>query len=337
MGFIAEPTTALVVGGSGYIGSHTCKVLATSGFRPIVYDNLSTGHRSFVRWGPLIEGDVLDKKKLADAFATFRPSVVFHFAATSIVRESFEDPSKYYQNNVVGTLNLMDVARSYGNIPIVFSSSGAVYGEGKGFPINEDDALVPINPYGHTKVTIEHALENYDSAYGLRSVRLRYFNACGSDPDGDIGESHEPETHLIPRAILTALGTISELVVFGNDYPTPDGTTIRDYVHVCDLARAHVDAGLYLLNGGQSRSANLGTGRGYSVFEVVDAVGRVTGLGVPIRIAPRRIGEPAILVANGSCAKRLFGFSTAQSDMQFIVRTAYSWLSRDRTPSVIET
>ena len=328
-----SPTKLLVAGGAGYVGSHTCKALAESGFEPVVYDNLSTGHQSFVRWGPLVEGDLLDKETLAHAFVEHSPAVALHFAACAYVGESFEDPAKYYINNVIGALHLVEAARSAGNVPLVFSSTCAVYGEPAQSPITEDTNLVPVSPYGRTKLAIEHALSDYHSAYGLRSVRLRYFNACGCDPDGEVGESHDPETHLIPRAILAAMGRSGELTIFGGDYPTPDGTAIRDYVHVSDLASAHVAAVRRLLGGTEGFAVNLGTGRGFSVREIVDAVQRVTGLAVPYRIAARRRGDPAVLVADGSHAERLLGFSTAHSDIEAIVRTAHAWLARrDQSP-----
>ena len=316
----------LVAGGAGYIGSHACKALAAGGFVPVVYDNLSTGHRSFARWGPLVEGDLLDKETLVRVFAEHRPAAALHFAACAHVGESLEDPAKYYLNNVVGALHLVDAARSAGNVPIVFSSTCAVYGEAPALPIAEDTPLAPVSPYGRTKLTVEHALADYGAAYGLRSVRLRYFNAGGCDPDGEVGESHDPETHLIPRTILAAIGRLPELTIFGDDYPTPDGTAIRDYVHVCDLADAHVAAVRLLLGGGESALFNLGTGTGLSVRQIIDAVGRVTHLPVPYRVAPSRPGNPAVLVADSSQARRLLGFSTAHSDVETVVRTAHAWL-----------
>ena len=294
----------------------------------MVYDNLSTGDGDFVRWGPFIEGDLLDAGALAGTFAEHRPAVALHFAACAYVGESFEDPARYYANNVIGALHLLDAARSAGNVPIVFSSTCAVYGEPGSVPITEEAALAPVNPYGRTKLAVEHALADYEAAYRLRSVRLRYFNACGCDPDGEIGESHDPETHLIPRAILAALGRLDELAIFGDDYPTPDGTAVRDYVHVTDLADAHVAAARHLLGGGDGLAVNLGTGRGFSVREVVDAVERVTGLRVPRRVTARRQGDPAVLVADGSRATRLLGFIAAHSDIETIVRTAHAWLAR---------
>ena len=325
---ISRPV-ALVAGGAGYIGSHACKALAAGGFLPVVYDTLSTGHRDLVRWGPLVEGDLLDAEGLAGTFAVHRPTVALHFAACAYVGESLEDPAKYYANNVIGALHLLDAARSAGNVPIVFSSTCAVYGEPAGVPITEEAALAPVNPYGRTKLAVEHALADYETAYGLRSVRLRYFNASGCDPDGEVGESHEPETHLVPRAILAALGHVDEIAIFGDDYPTPDGTAIRDYIHVTDLADAHVAAVRHLLGGDDGAAVNLGTGRGFSVREILDAVERVTGLHVPRRIAARRQGDPAVLVADGSRARRLLGFTTPHSDIDTIVRTAHAWLARD--------
>ena len=319
---------ALVAGGAGYIGSHACKALAADGFLPVVYDSLSTGHRDLVRWGPLVEGDLLDADTLAGAFAVHRPAVVLHFAACAYVGESFEDPARYYANNVIGALHLLDAARSAGNVPIVFSSTCAVYGEPGRVPITEEAALAPVNPYGRTKLAVEHALADYEAAYGLRSVRLRYFNASGCDPDGEVGESHDPETHLVPRAILAALGRVDEIAIFGDDYPTPDGTAIRDYIHVSDLALAHVAAVRRLLEDSGSIAVNLGTGRGFSVRQIIDAVQRVTGLKVPYRIAARRRGDPGVLIADGSRAERLLGISCAHSDIDTIVGTTHAWLAR---------
>jgi len=321
---------ALVTGGAGYIGSHACKALAAAGFLPLVYDNLSTGCGDFVRWGPFVEGDLLDADTLSGAFAEHRPAVVLHFAACTDVGESGADPAKYYRNNIVGALHLVDAARSAGNVPVVFSSTCAVYGTPTEQPISEDTDLVPVNPYGRTKLAVERALADYESAYGLRSVQLRYFNASGCDPDGMVGEIRDPVTHLIPRTVNTAMG-LNKLIIFGKDYPTPDGTAIRDYIHVTDLADAHVAAVRYLLSGGDGGAFNLGTGRGFSVLEIVDAVERVTGLHVPHSFAPRRQGDPAVLVANASRAQRLLGFTTPNSDLNTIVRTTHAWLAQQRT------
>ena len=316
----------LVAGGAGYIGSHTCKALSTAGFLPVVYDNLSTGYRRFVRWGPLVEGDLLDEDTLERAFADHCPVAAMHFAACTYVPESIADPARYYKNNIVGALHLMDAARVAGNAPIVFSSTCAVYGMPKKSPINESTPLSPVSPYGRTKLVVEQALSDYEVAYGLRSVRLRYFNAAGCDPDGETGESHEPETHLLPRAILAALGRLPTLVIFGDNYPTPDGTAIRDYVHVSDLADAHIAALRHLLDGRESVTLNLGTGTGISVREIVNAVELLTGRRVPYRIVGRRPGDPPVLVAESDQAKRMLGFSPTSSNLQSIVRTAHDWL-----------
>jgi UDP-arabinose 4-epimerase len=318
----------LVAGGAGYIGSHTCKALDAAGFLPVVYDNLSTGHRDLVRWGPLVEADLFDKDALARTFREHHPVAALHFAACAYVGESVADPAKYYLNNIVGALHLLDAVRSADNVPIVFSSTCAVYGETQSLPITEDTPLAPLSPYGRTKLAIEQALSDYAVAYGLRFLCLRYFNAAGCDPEGEVGESHEPETHLVPRALLAALGRLEELTIYGNDYPTPDGTAIRDYIHVCDLADAHVAALRFLLAGGKNAAINLGTGVGLSVHQILQAIARVTGLGVPSRIAPRRPGDPAVLVADNSRARRTLGFSTARSNLDNIVRTAHAWLAR---------
>jgi len=328
---MSHPTArpaVLVAGGAGYIGSHTCKALHAAGFLPVAYDNLSTGHRGLVRWGPLVEADLFERDALARTFLDHRPVAALHFAACAYVGESVTDPAKYYLNNVSGTLHLLEAARSAGNVPIVFSSTCAVYGEPRTLPVTEDTPPSPLSPYGRTKLTIEHALSDYRSAYGLRSVSLRYFNAAGCDPDGEVGENHDPETHLVPRAVLAALGQMEELVIFGDDYPTPDGTAIRDYVHVSDLADVHVAALRHLLAGGDSTTLNLGTGTGISVEQAVSAVEQVTGRSVPRRVAPRRPGDPAVLVADSSRAEHVLGFSTARSDVQTIVRTAHAWLVR---------
>ena len=284
-----------------------------------------------------MEADLLDKDTLTRAFSEHRPVAVLHFAASAYVGESVTDPAKYYSNNVIGALHLLDAARSVGNVPIVFSSTCAVYGETQTLPITEDAPLAPLSPYGRTKLTVEQALSDYEAAYGLRSVCLRYFNAAGCDPDGEIGEIHDPETHLVPRTILAALGRLKELTIFGNDYPTPDGTAIRDYIHVCDLADAHVAALRYLLAGGKTAAINLGTGIGFSVRQIVHAVGRVTQLEVPYRTAPRRPGDPAVLVADSSRARHLLGFSIARSDVESIVRTAHAWLIRKNAEKELES
>jgi UDP-arabinose 4-epimerase len=315
-------TNILVTGGAGYIGSHTAKRLRSSGLTPIVYDNLVTGHAACVRWGPLVRGDILDTDHLARTIARYEPDAVIHFAASAYVGESVEDPSKYYTNNVAGTLSILEACRQAKIDKIIFSSSCATYGVPAVLPINESASQVPINPYGRTKLIAEHMLRDYAAAYGLGFVALRYFNACGADPDGELGEWHDPETHLIPRALLAAAGRIPKLAVFGNDYETADGTCVRDYIHVTDLARAHVLALRYLREGGENLAVNLGTGSGASIRNVLDAVARITKRQVPIEWHPRRPGDPAALYADPTAARRILGFSTEYSDLDTIVRTA---------------
>lgn len=312
----------LVTGGAGYIGSHTAKRLRSSGLTPIVYDNLVTGHAACVRWGPLVRGDILDTDHLARTIARYEPDAVIHFAASAYVGESVEDPSKYYKNNVAGTLSILEACRQAKIDKIIFSSSCATYGVPAVLPIDESAPQDPINPYGRTKLIAEHMLRDYAAAYGLRFVALRYFNACGADPDGEIGEWHDPETHLIPRALLAAAGRIPNLAVFGNDYETADGTCVRDYIHVTDLARAHVLALRYLREGGENLAVNLGTGSGASIRNVLDAVARITKRQVPIEWHPRRPGDPAALYADPTAARRILGFSTEYSDLDTIVRTS---------------
>lgn len=312
----------LVTGGAGFIGSHTCKRLAQQGFVPVVYDNLSTGHLANVRWGPLVEGDLEDTERLATAVRTFLPECVIHFAASAYVGESVEDPGKYYRNNVAGSIALLGACRATGLARIVFSSSCATYGVPQRLPITEDTEQFPINPYGRTKLMIELMLGDYARAYDFRSVALRYFNAAGADPDGQLTERHDPETHLIPRALMAAAGRIERLDIFGDDYATPDGTCIRDYIHVTDLADAHVAAVNYLRDGGEVLRANLGSGHGTSIREVLEAIDRVTGRQVPVQMLPRRPGDPPVLYADTSRARQQLGFRPAFSDIETIIRTA---------------
>src|SRR5437764_1658548 len=267
----------LVTGGAGYVGSHACSALRAAGLTPVTYDNLSRGHRELVRFGPLEQGDILDEARLVNVLETYRPVAVMHFAAFAYVGESVEQPLDYYRNNFAGALTLLGAMRKCGVDRFVFSSTCAVYGTPEIQPMPETLPLAPINPYGRSKLMVEQALRDASAAHGLRSVSLRYFNACGAHPSGEIGERHDPEPHLIPRALMAANGEIEALDVFGTDYPTPDGTAVRDYIHVCDLAEAHVSALRYLETGGETIALNLGTGRGYSVREVVDATVRVTG------------------------------------------------------------
>ena len=317
----------LVTGGAGYIGSHVCKQLSAYGFEPVTFDNLSTGHRELVKWGPLIEGDVGDRDSIESAIRQVRPEAILHFAASSFVGESMIHPGKYYRNNVVGSLTLLEAMVSAGVSRIVLSSTCATYGIHE-MPIGEDTPQTPINTYGLTKLVIERMIDAFEAAHGIRSACLRYFNACGADPEGDTGELHECEPHLIPRAILAALGQVRDFSIFGDDYATPDGTPIRDYIHVTDLASAHVSALLHLLRDGSSEKLNLGTGRGYSVKEVIDAVGRVTKLKVPATVNGRRPGDPAFLVADCSKARAMLGFEPRFSGLDTIIETAWNWHSR---------
>jgi UDP-glucose-4-epimerase GalE len=315
----------LVTGGAGYVGSHACKALASAGWWPVVYDNLSRGHAEAVRWGPLVEGDLHDRAALVEAIRTHRVAAVMHFAAFAYVGESVGDPELYYRNNVAGTLGLLAAMREAGVGTIVFSSTCAVYGAPDRVPISESTATAPLNPYGDTKLAIERALHWYGEAYGLRYAALRYFNAAGADPDGEIGEDHHPETHLIPRVIRAALGRGEPVEIYGTDYPTPDGTAIRDYIHVTDLAEAHVRALDYLTRGGDSIALNLGTGKGSSVREVIAAVERIAGRPVPQREAARRPGEPPELVADPALATERLGWRARHSDLDTIVTTALAW------------
>jgi UDP-arabinose 4-epimerase len=320
--------SVLVTGGAGYIGSHACKALAQAGYIPVAYDNLSRGHRHAVRWGPLIEGDVADRGGVAAAIRAHDVSAVMHFAAFAYVGESGTDPALYYRNNVGGTLALLDGMRDAGIGRIVFSSTCATYGMPDSVPIRETMPQRPVNPYGETKLAIERALYWYGQAYGLRSAALRYFNASGCDRGGEIGEEHEPETHLIPLTLRAALGSGPPVSIFGTDYPTPDGTAIRDYIHVEDLASAHVRALEYLEAGGGSTAVNLATGRGYSVREIVAAVAKAVGHDVPHRETPRRPGDPAELVADPGLALSLLGWRAECSDLDTIIRTALAWETR---------
>ena len=314
--------TILVTGGAGFIGSHTCKRLAAAGFLPVAYDNLSTGHRELVRWGPLLEGDIRDTSFLSRALEALAPAGVVHCAAAAYVGESVENPSKYYGTNVVGSLSLLEACRDAGVDRLVFSSSCATYGIPAGLPIGEIAPQHPINPYGRTKLAVEHMIEDFGEAYGLRHLILRYFNAAGADPDGELREWHDPETHLIPRALRSAAGSLDHLTIFGEDYPTPDGTCLRDYIHVTDLARAHVLAVEHLLDGGTSLAVNLGAGISTSVRDILAMIGRLTHHDVPIQVEARRPGDPPALVADGSLAREKLGFVPALSDLDTILRTA---------------
>src|SRR5437870_3822882 len=318
----------LVTGGAGYVGSHACKALATAGFRPVVYDNLSRGHRAAVRWGPLVEGDLHDRARLVAAMREHRVTAVMHFAAFAYVGESVTDPELYYSNNLGGTLALLAAMREAEAATMVFSSTCAVYGIPERLPIRETTAKAPLNPYGDTKLAIERALAWYAAAYGMRYMALRYFNAAGADPDGEAGEDHEPETHLIPLVLRAALGRGNPVEMYGTDYPTRDGTAIRDYIHVSDLADAHLRALDHLAAGGDSTALNLGTGRGHSVREVIAAVERIGGRPVPQREVARRPGDPPELVADPALALSQLGWQPRHSDLDTIIASALAWETR---------
>jgi len=318
----------LVTGGAGYVGSHACKALAGAGYRPVVYDNLSRGYREAVRWGPLVEGDLHDSPRLAAALRTHKIKAVLHFAALAYVGESMADPETYYRNNVGGTLALLAAMREAEVTTIVFSSTCAVYGVPARLPIAESTAKAPLNPYGETKLAVERVLHWYHRCYGLRFAALRYFNAAGADPAGEIGEDHEPETHLIPRVLRAALGSGEPVEVYGTDYPTADGTAIRDYIHVTDLADAHVRALGYLTGGGESGALNLGTGQGCSVRQVIAAVERMAGRPVPFRETARREGDPPELVADPALARTRLEWQPRHSDLDTIIGTALAWERR---------
>jgi UDP-arabinose 4-epimerase len=318
----------LVTGGAGYIGSHTAKALAIAGHQPIVIDNLTNGHEWAVQWGPFEHGDLGDVEWLRGVLSRHRIEGVIHFAASAYVGESMTDPRKYFRNNTVNTLNLLDAMLAHGVRRLVFSSTCATYGIPERVPIDESHAQRPVNPYGESKLMVERILHWYGQAYGLLSVALRYFNASGADPDGEIGEDHDPETHLIPLVIDAARGMRPPVGVFGTDYPTADGTAVRDYIHVMDLADAHVRAIDYLERGGASTALNLGTGRGHSVLAVIEAVERVSGRPVPRSDSPRRAGDPPELVADARRAADVLGWTPRYPALDMIVEHAWRWQSR---------
>ncbi|MBY5737091.1 UDP-glucose 4-epimerase GalE [Rhizobium leguminosarum] len=316
--------TVLVVGGAGYIGSHTCLDLANKGYTPVVFDNFSNGHREFVRWGPAEEGDIRDRARLDEVLAKHKPAAILHFAALIEVGESVKDPVSFYENNVIGTLTLLSAAQAAGINAFVFSSTCATYGLPQSVPLDETHRQVPINPYGRTKYIVEQALADYDQYRSLRSVVLRYFNAAGADFEGRIGEWHQPETHAIPLAIDAALGRRQGFKVFGSDYETRDGTCVRDYIHVLDLADAHVRAVEYLLKGGDSVALNLGTGTGTTVKELLGAIEDVSNRPFPVEYIGRREGDSHTLVANNDKARDVLGW-VPQYDLSQIIRSAWHW------------
>ncbi|MBW0157318.1 UDP-glucose 4-epimerase GalE [Sedimentimonas flavescens] len=324
------PGRILVTGGAGYIGSHCCKALHQAGRTSVVYDNLSRGHADAVRWGPLVAGDMRDEALLTQTLREHRIEAVIHFAALAYVGESVTAPEAYYSNNVGGMIALVNAMRQAGVGQIVFSSSCATYGTPDTLPIREDAPQRPINPYGRTKLICEWLLRDAAAAHGLRFAALRYFNAAGADPEGEIGERHDPETHVLPLALMAASGQAPPLQVFGTDYPTEDGTCIRDYIHVTDLARAHLLALEHLARGGENLALNLGTGIGASVRQVVAAVERATGRKVPLTEAPRRAGDPAELTADPARAAEVLGFTAQYRDLEEIAAHAAPWFGHSR-------
>jgi UDP-glucose-4-epimerase GalE len=328
---MSERPSVLVTGGAGYVGSHCCRALVAAGYHPVVYDNFSTGHRSFVT-DSLVTGDIADGAALARAFAQHRIVAVMHFAASSLVSESVSDPQKYYLNNVAGTLSLLNAMRDAGCDRLVFSSTGAVYGDADSRALPETYPCAPINPYGATKLMIERILADYRSAYGFGAFCLRYFNASGADASAEIGELRDKETHLIPRAMMALQGHVADFAVFGDDYDTPDGTAIRDYIHVTDLAAAHIQALKQLMQGDRGDAYNLGTGTGLSVRQILTAIKAETGREVPQIVKPRRTGDPTYLVADASAARDALQFTPAHSDLATIIRTAWAWHRKAHPP-----
>jgi len=312
----------LVLGGAGYIGSHTVRVLERLGIPVVVFDDFSTGHSQAVNV-PVVEASLADRKALARTFDEWQPRAVMHFAARCYVGESVSDPSTYYRENVIHAWNLLEAMREADCQELVFSSTCATYGVPVALPITEENPQVPVNPYGRTKLHMEHMMEDYAHAYGLRFAALRYFNAAGASPEGDLGEHHSPETHLIPLLMQVALGQRDEIAIFGGDYPTPDGTCIRDYVHVTDLADAHLRALSRLQAGAKTLACNLGTGEGYSVREVIEAARRITGHAIPERMTARRSGDPPELVSGGSRAFELLGWRPGHSALEEILSDAW--------------
>lgn len=324
---MAAPSV-IVTGGAGFIGSHTCKALAEAGFLPVAVDNLSNGSAQAVRWGPLEQGDLEDAGFLDGVFQRHRPVGVLHFAALIEAGESVRTPGRFYRNNVVGTLALTEAMARAGVRVLIFSSTAAVYGNAGDGPITEAHPLLPVNPYGQSKLMVETLLTDLAAATGLRFTALRYFNASGADPAGELGENHDPETHLVPLVLQTAFGLRSHIDIYGTNYPTKDGTCIRDYVHVADLANAHLLALERLLGGGENMALNLGCGRGFSVREIITTAGDVTGLLIPTREQDRRPGDPPVLVADATAARRTLNWTPRFTDVRDHIRHAAHWITR---------
>jgi UDP-glucose-4-epimerase GalE len=315
----------LVAGGAGYIGSHTAKELIKEGFEVVVFDNFSTGKKELLVRGELFEGDLMDKEAIKKAFEEKNIEAVLHFASLIQVGESYADPRKYYTHNLITSLNLLDVMLEAGVKYFVFSSSAAVYGEPLQNPIPESHPLNPFNPYGQTKFFVEKVIQDYERAYGLKFISLRYFNAAGADPEGQLGELHDPETHLIPNILLFLLGKKKKFEIFGTDFPTKDGTAVRDYIHVTDLAKAHVLALKELLKSSQSDFINLGTNKGYSVLEIINKTEEITGEKVLYTESPRREGDVPVLLASREKAEKILGWKLYHSNIETIIETAWNW------------
>ncbi|MSP67048.1 MAG: UDP-glucose 4-epimerase GalE [Alphaproteobacteria bacterium] len=318
-------TPVLVTGGAGYVGSHACKALAAAGALPVVYDNLSRGHEWAVRWGPLEVGELNDTAALEAVMRKHRVQAVLHFAALAYVGESIQAPGRYFANNVAGSLALLQAMRAASVRRLIFSSTCAIYGVPERMPITEETPTHPVNPYGESKLMVERMLTWYRTCHGLEWIALRYFNAAGADPAGELGEAHDPEPHLIPTVIRAALGQQPICEIYGTDYPTPDGTAVRDFIHVTDLATAHVGALDHLSRGGESRALNLGTGRGHSVRTVIEAVARHAEQPIATVAKPRRLGDPPVLVADATAAQRVLGWIPRHSNLDQIVATAWRW------------
>jgi UDP-glucose 4-epimerase len=318
----------LVTGGAGFIGAHACKALAQAGYIPVAFDNLSTGWADAVKFGPLVQGDLLDRAAIDTAFSQYRPIAVMHFAALSLVGESMSDPGRYWRTNVNGSLNLIEAAVAAGCMNFVLSSTCATYGDQDGVVLNEDTPQHPINSYGASKKAIEEIVKNFSAAYGLNHVIFRYFNVAGADPEAEVGEQHRPETHLIPLMLDAIEGRRPALTLFGQDYATPDGTCVRDYVHVMDLVDAHLRGLDWLLAGKGNRAFNLGTGHGFSVREVIDASRAVTNRDVPITLGPRRAGDAARLVSGSERAREELGWQPKRSTLPVMIRDALAWAQK---------
>ena len=315
----------LVTGGAGYIGSHVCKALAVHGYTPVTYDNLCSGNREAVQWGPFEEGDIRDRARLKSVIEQYKPVAVMHFAALIQVAESVQDPAKYYNNNVYGSLCLLEEALAHGIKHMVFSSTAAVYGLPESSPIPEDSKHAPINPYGQTKLAMEKMIEDFSNAYGLKFAILRYFNAAGADPETETGTAYKVDSHIIPLLMRVASGMMPEIKLFGQDYDTKDGTAVRDYIHVTDLAEAHILSLEHILAGKDNLVLNIGTNAGYSVAQVIDVARRVTGIDIPVNKCARRPGDPASLVADATRAQDILKWKPRYSDLDTIVDTAWKW------------